>query len=175
MSSSERPIEPLRVLVIGRFQPLHEGHVSLIEQALELGEVIIVVGSAQKDRTHENPFTCRERLEMLKATIQEKGWDSSKLTIIPVEDIHSNGLWVAKVEMLTPKFHTVMTHNKLVGQLFSEKGYVVVEPKPLHPEKFNGSKIREDFLKGKVIKGRVPKCVEKIMSMLNFTFLVQKN
>lgn len=164
LSSSERPI---RVLVAGRFQPVHSGHISLIEQALELGDVVIVVGSAEKGRSWDDPFTCRERLEMLKAAIKEKGWDASRFTIIPVEDIHSNELWVAKVEMLTPEFHTVMTGNRLVEHLFREKGYTVVRPKAFRPEVCSGRYIREKLRAEKSLsplRSIVPPSVSRIIN-----------
>ena len=166
---------PTRTLVVGRFQPFHNGHLALIEQALELGEVIIVIGSAEKSRSDENPFTCRERFEMLKSVIKESEWDASKINVIPVEDIHSNEIWVSKIEMTTPEFHTVLTGNELVAQLFSERGYVIVKPKIVGAGKFSGSKIRKLISKGKNIYNRVPKSVAEIVKTVPLNFLFQKH
>ena len=179
MPTGENHTEALRVLVVGRFQPLHNGHISLIEQALEIGDVVIAIGSAQKGRAWDNPFTCRERFEMLKSVIREKGWDESRFTIIPVEDIHSNELWVRKVEMLTPEFHIVMSGNPLVEELFSEAGYLVIRPKALRPKVNNGKYIRKKLRERRLpsnLQRRVPASVFKIIQNQKLlTFLRNQN
>ena len=49
-------------VLIGRFQPFHEGHRSLLVQALELApEVIVVIGSAHQARSPRDPWTWEER------------------------------------------------------------------------------------------------------------------
>lgn len=156
MSTGAKPTEQVRVLTVGRFQPLHLGHMAMLKQAAELGEVVVVVGSAEKSRTEENPFSCRERLEMLKAAIPEAGLDPARFTLVPVEDVHSNEMWVARVEMLTPKFHTVMTGNQLVAQLFRDRGYPIVVPKRLKPRRFKGVRIRKNIASGKSWEKLVP-------------------
>lgn len=175
LSSLGKPTEKLRVLVVGRFQPIHNGHISLIEQALELGDVVIVVGSAQKSKSIDNPFTCRERIEMIQEVISEQKWDASQFTVIPVEDVHSNEIWTSKVEMLTPTFHTVMTGNKLVGHLFEKRGYVIIQPKLFNPSKFKGTLIRKKYIKNKKIENLVPTSVAKYLKSLDLNFLSQKN
>lgn len=152
-------VSPIRILVVGRFQPPHLGHMHLLKQAAELGEVIVVVGSAEKSRVTNNPFSCRERLEMLKQALVEGGFDLSKFTLTPIEDTHSNELWVARVEMLTPKFDVVMTGNSQVGDLFRAKGYRVVNPHQLKPRVYNGSAIRRASGRKKVWEKSVPKSV----------------
>lgn len=47
---------------IGRFQPLHNGHVHVITQALQkYDSLLILIGSAGRARTIKNPFTASER------------------------------------------------------------------------------------------------------------------
>ena len=53
--------------VIGRFQTFHKGHASLVELCKEkANRVIVLVGSSQKSRLEDNPFTFEERKEMIK-------------------------------------------------------------------------------------------------------------
>ena len=53
-------------LYIGRFQPIHNGHESIIRLMLdECDEVIIAVGSAQEGGTMRNPFTLDERVDLI--------------------------------------------------------------------------------------------------------------
>jgi bifunctional NMN adenylyltransferase/nudix hydrolase len=55
---------------IGRFQPLHNGHVDVIQRALAIADkVVLLIGSANTARSPYNPFTYEERCEMIKASI----------------------------------------------------------------------------------------------------------
>ena len=55
-------------IVLGRFQPFHNGHEHLVLEALELfQEVTIAVGSAQEEWTTNNPFSFSERQEMIES------------------------------------------------------------------------------------------------------------
>jgi len=55
------------IVVIGRFQPVHAGHVELIQKAkAKADNVLVLVGSANRSRSQRNPFSVEERLEMLR-------------------------------------------------------------------------------------------------------------
>lgn len=59
---------------IGRFQPFHLGHLSVVAQALEKAErVLILVGSANLSRDTRNPFTYDERAELIRAAVHGEG------------------------------------------------------------------------------------------------------
>lgn len=54
-------------LVIGRFQPCHNGHLTLIDEARKQGEkTLVLIGSAGKLPDFKNPFSADERLNLLK-------------------------------------------------------------------------------------------------------------
>ena len=68
--------------VLGRFNPLHIGHVHLIETALEeCDHVLVFVGSSQESRTPRNPFSYEERKEMLLSVFGEK------IDVAPLPDL----------------------------------------------------------------------------------------
>lgn len=59
-------------VIIARLQPVHYGHLMLIEQALnENDEVLVLVGSADKLNAR-NPIPINMRLEILEEAIDEK-------------------------------------------------------------------------------------------------------
>lgn len=64
------------LVFIGRFQPLHIGHLEVIDRARELADkVIILVGSSYQPRTPKNPFTFDERCAMIEAALPNSdGW-----------------------------------------------------------------------------------------------------
>src|SRR3989338_7750132 len=86
----------MSVVFIGRFQPLHKGHVSIIQQ---YADIIIAVGSSQYSRTADNPLNFSERR-----------WCLQQVTtgpIVAVPDIHDDAHWVEHllniVYTVTPK------------------------------------------------------------------------
>jgi len=45
-------------LIIGRFQPFHNGHLYAIKNALKkVDELVIAIGSSQYVNTEDNPFS----------------------------------------------------------------------------------------------------------------------
>jgi bifunctional NMN adenylyltransferase/nudix hydrolase len=57
-------------VVIGRFQPVHLGHLELIRQAQQAAKyLIIVLGSAEQSRDTRNPWTWLERSHMLTSCL----------------------------------------------------------------------------------------------------------
>ena len=53
--------------MVGRFQMLHKGHESLINEGLELCDrFVVLLGNSEESRTENNPFTFAERKEMIK-------------------------------------------------------------------------------------------------------------
>ena len=57
-------------LILGRFQPLHMGHLSLFETVIDNGEeLVICIGSSNEERTEKNPYSSSERINMIKACL----------------------------------------------------------------------------------------------------------
>lgn len=83
-------------IYIGRFQPVHSGHVALLQRALaSAAQVIVVVGSAWQARSPKNPFTWQEREAMLRAALPAA--DSMRLQVLPVRDYYNEAVWVKAV------------------------------------------------------------------------------
>jgi len=136
-------LKETRGILIGRMQPLHNGHIQVIKDALkEVDELIIGIGSAQISHTVENPFTAGERTLMIKKTLSEHCIKGDKYYIIPIPDIMNNFLWVSHVEMLTPHFNKVFSGNPLVQRLFTEAGYELNEHTTFNRNILSGTKIR---------------------------------
>ena len=113
-----------RALFVGRFQPFHHGHLYAIKKLLKkYGEVVVVVGSSEDAYTPDNPFTCGERLEMMRLCFS-KG-DLARLILVPVPDVNDNRVWVDHVFMHIPPIESVYSNNQLVKMLFSKHGILV--------------------------------------------------
>lgn len=132
-------------MVLGRFQPVHLGHIHLFKRALEeCRQLIIAVGSSEESRTPENPFTYDERKEMLAQALQAEGIKSFQ--IVPVPDIGDHARYVSHVKSLLPPFAMVFTNNSFTKELFGDAG-IAIEWVDLY-QGINATKIREDISRG---------------------------
>ena len=116
----------MRVLFIGRFQPFHFGHLSVLQEIdsrNDIEEIIIGIGSAQYSGTGENPYTFERRKVMIEKSVC--GELKNKYRIVAIPDVHNNDLWVDYVASIVGKFDEVYTGNDLVKRLFSAKQYQV--------------------------------------------------
>ena len=81
-------MRPYRLgLVLGRFQGLHIGHEAVIRKALSVCDrVIVMIGSADKAGTGQNPFPAALRQEMLEAVFPRLV-KSGRVIIVPLNDL----------------------------------------------------------------------------------------
>ena len=83
-------------IYIGRFEPVHTGHLALLQRALDSARnVIVVVGSAWQARSPKNPFTSQEREAMLHEALPAA--DRSRVRVLPVRDYYNEAVWVQAV------------------------------------------------------------------------------
>ncbi|HCL87598.1 MAG TPA: cytidyltransferase [Comamonadaceae bacterium] len=83
-------------ILIGRFQPVHSGHLALLREALARArQVIVIAGSAHQARTPKNPFTWEERAAMLRGALAPQ--EAARLRVLPVRDYYDQARWVAAV------------------------------------------------------------------------------
>lgn len=149
-----------RGLFVGRFQPLHIGHLAVMKAILdEVDELVIVIGSAQYSHRLDNPFTTGERLTMIRSALKEADIEYSRCWIVPVRDVHVHMLWVAEVIGYTPKFDLVYGNEPLTRRLFREAGFKV-KSVPFHKRDiYSATEIRKRMLAGKNWETLVPKSV----------------
>jgi nicotinamide-nucleotide adenylyltransferase len=149
-------------LILGRFQPFHNGHLFALRLILKQNErAIVVIGSAQASHDKENPFSAGERLEMIRASMTDD--ELIRTAIIPIEDINRYPLWVAHVESRCPKFDRVYSRNALTAALFKQAGYEVVEHDYHRRENCSGSEIRRMMARGGQWEKHVPKGVSSFI------------
>src|SRR3989344_8102439 len=92
--SIEVPTQYAVGLVIGRFQPLHYGHIYLMKQALAVtGSIIIGIGSANA-RNEDNPFPAEFRELMVRNSLQREGLDHRVVKIVHLPDYTDDAFWL---------------------------------------------------------------------------------
>lgn len=86
---------------IGRFQPFHIGHQSVLKFALQNArKVILLVGSSNLHISPKNPFTFEERKRFIQASARECD-SGDRITILPLNDIpYNDTAWCTQVRTL---------------------------------------------------------------------------
>lgn len=155
----------MKSVFIGRFQPIHKGHLHTIKQILEKGEeIIIVIGSSQYSHTPDNPFTGGERVMLIKQALLDEAIPLDRVDIVPLADINIHPLWIAHMKSFVPYFEKAYSHNPLVSRLLKDAGVKVEETKLLDRSTYSAKHIR-DLMRwdNSEWESLVPKGVAKII------------
>ncbi|MEF8773343.1 MAG: nicotinamide-nucleotide adenylyltransferase [Halobacteriales archaeon] len=150
-----------RGFYIGRFQPYHDGHHSVVERiAEEVDELVVGIGSADQSHTIRNPFTAGERIMMITKALQEMDLVTYP---VPIEDLNRNSVWVSHVRSMSPSFEVAYSNNPLVVQLFEEAGVEVRGSRMFNREILKGREVRERMIEGGDWEPLVPDPVVEVV------------
>ncbi len=153
---TELPITPLPpksppslgVVVLGRFQPFHRGHESLLFAAQEWRRsnapdlpLIIAIGSSNREESLQNPWSADERTAMVEAWLSESGIQDVKIVSIP--DIDDPPNWVAHAEQYHGSAGVFFTSDAPSAELYGVAGWQVVTTPLENRESFEGWRVRE--------------------------------
>lgn len=160
-----------KVLFIGRFQPFHKGHLGTIKKIVETGEVkslLIGIGSADQHHTAYNPFTAKEREEMIRSSLKLD--IPYEIKFIP--DHPDNNVWTK--DLLTNYFDgdLVYSGNSLVQELLTGAGLEVRVPPPIANP--SGTEIREMMAKGEKYQIFMPEGTQKVIKKIEGEKRVKK-
>lgn len=113
------------ILILGRFQPLHNGHMKMIKHALEEDpELIIAIGSAGRSNERQNPLSGDERKQMIETILKTEGLDA-KVVLVPNTD--SDRYYVEHVEkQIGAKPKKLISENPWSIDLFTKAGYSII-------------------------------------------------
>jgi nicotinamide-nucleotide adenylyltransferase len=157
-----------RALFVGRFNPIHRGHLQVIEQILtQVDELIIAIGSSQESHTPSNPFTAGERVLMINEVLKEAHVSLDQIYIVTVPDLHRNALYVHHLRSYCPPFDTAYSNNPLMKRLFSEAGIQVRPTENFDRDQLQGSHIRQRMLYNDNWESLLPPAAVKIINSLN--------
>ncbi len=154
----------MRGLYVGRFQPMHLGHLKAIQYILgEVDEVVIVVGSTQISHELNNPFTVGERISMIRRALEEAGIPPNRYWIIPVPDAGMHMVWVAQVVGYCPEFSVAYTNEPLTRRLFIEAGYEVRPIPYFNRGVYSATEVRRRMLNDENWEELVPPAVARFI------------
>lgn len=102
-------------VLIGRFSPIHNGHVALIKHSLQyVNELIIVVGSSYRARSTYIPFTYDERVSMITMAIPTELRNRIKFTYVE-DSPYNDPKWLADVQHAVMQEVADKTPNSFIG------------------------------------------------------------
>jgi len=107
---STTAVNPALAVVIGRFQPLHAGHLVLIRKALSVApNVLILVGSSHQARTIKNPFSYEERHDMIVNSLDAE--ERTRVVVWALTDnLYSDDEWMLSVQESVKKAKAAFQH-----------------------------------------------------------------
>jgi nicotinamide-nucleotide adenylyltransferase len=153
-------------LLIGRFQPFHLGHLDAILFGLaRVDNLLIGIGSSNRQNEKRNPFSSAERKEMILSSIDPSIADRVKIFNIPDVDNHEK--WIYEIDQIVPKYDTVFSNDEFTKTLFEERQIDVIQVTLKDREKFSGTSIRQLIMDDKNWQDLVPEGTLKVLDRIN--------
>ena len=153
-------------LLIGRFQPFHLGHLDAVLFGLSKSENLFIgIGSSNRFNERKNPFSAKERREMIVSSIEPSMIDRIKIFDIPDVDNHEK--WTFAIDQIVPKYGAVFTNDEFTKTLFEKRQTNVILVVLKDREKFSGTNIRQLIADDKNWQDLVPQGTRKVLDNLN--------
>ncbi len=101
-------------VVIGRFQPIHKGHVPAFKKAYHIADkTVCVIGSANKPATPKNPFSVDQRIAMIDTVLYSENIKSETIEYVAVEDtFYLEQQWFRRVKDEVAKIADQVLYEK---------------------------------------------------------------
>jgi bifunctional NMN adenylyltransferase/nudix hydrolase len=86
------------LVFIGRFQPVHSGHLAVIRAGLVASRhVLVLAGSANRPRNIRDPFTAEERAAQIRDCLAPA--EQARVTVSPLQDVmYNDPIWIRNVQ-----------------------------------------------------------------------------
>lgn len=120
-------------VVIGRFQPVHLAHLTLLNRALRYDHVLVLLGSSFKARDWKNPFSWKERQDFICRALGSDGLTFgpsgvlNRITFEALKDYpYSDNRWVFQVQKIVEDWKAALGGDVeviLVGMNKDESSY----------------------------------------------------
>jgi len=160
----------MRSLVVGRFQPLHLGHLKMLEYAASKSKYLVIgLGSCNKCDTWENPFTAEEREEMIKESLKVQ----VPYEIKRVPDFDDDGVWLKWIRD-NVGFDILMTNSLPERRIFEEAGLKVLDIPFFDRSNYSATNVRERMLAGGDWASLLPVGTTKVLTRIDGTSRIRQ-
>jgi len=153
--------------MVGRFQPIHKGHLkAMLDILSEFDELVVVLGSAQLSHELDNPFTAGERMVMIRLALSHAGIGPERYWVVPVPDAPMHPVWVPMVLAYCPSFEVVFSNEPLTRRLFLEAGFEVKAIPFYERHIYSATEVRRRMLAGEPWEELVPEPVAEFIKAI---------
>ncbi|MFA6131691.1 MAG: nicotinamide-nucleotide adenylyltransferase [Patescibacteria group bacterium] len=162
-------------LFIGRFQPFHNGHLSVLKGMAKLsGKIYIGIGSSGLHGTPDDPFTREERREMVQRALQEVNIiPMFDVVFVNLPDMEEDVAWAKMcLELCENQVTTVWTGNEWTKKSFEGAGVKIQDIKEVPA--ISATEVRRRMGKGEDWKELVPPAVAEYLIEIDGTNRVKK-
>ncbi|QUC64673.1 nicotinamide-nucleotide adenylyltransferase [Nitrosopumilus sp. K4] len=153
-------------LLIGRFQPFHLGHLNALKFALsKVDKLWVGLGSSNKPREKNNPFSAEERKEMILSSIDE--YMKERISIYFIPDLDNHVKWIEKIDTIVPKFDVIFSNDELTNHLYSQRDIQVISIPFLKRDELSGTNIRDLIISDQKWEHLVPDGTKNFLKSTN--------
>jgi len=150
-------------LLVGRFQPFHNGHLFLIKKALKKADKLIIgIGSANVTDGN-NPYSTSLRQQMIEIVAKEEKLSDKIVQIILLDDFHNDKKWLDQIYKKSTKFDLVVGNNEWTNRILEKAGYPILRVGFYKRYQHEGEKIRQLMKENKNWQDRVPECLMRLI------------
>ena len=163
------------IVYIGRFEPFHLAHLETVNIALShAAKLIMVIGSAQDERSIKNPFSASERQAMVMASLLPD--QRKRVEFLPIIDLYNDVKWVAAVKAGIDALTQPSDRIALIGHFKDDSSYYLrmfqdwqlIELKSLK-QAISATPIRERFFEGVIESEKLPVAVTQFLKEFQTT------
>ncbi|MFH0861576.1 MAG: nicotinamide-nucleotide adenylyltransferase [Candidatus Altiarchaeota archaeon] len=152
----------MRSLVVGRFQPLHLGHLRMIEHVAEESKHLVIgIGSSNREPSADNPFTAGEREEMFQGSLKS----GKKFELVPIPDFGDDEKWIAWIKE-NIEFDVFWTNSPNERRIFEEAGCKVNHIPFFDRDEYSATEVRRRMMEGGDWERLVPAGTAKVIERL---------
>lgn len=143
-------------LVIGRFQPFHNGHLYLLQEALTIADKIVIgIGSSNVSNS-DNPWSFEERKRVVEEVLKKEKLEDKVIRIVDIPDVPEDSEWLRIANSKVGEFDVVIGGNEWVNGIYESTGIPVVRVDFFKRYLHEGRKIRKLMKEKKSWQSRVP-------------------
>lgn len=141
------------VLVIGSFQPLHNGHLKVINDLSAAYEEIIIAVLVNRGSREKNPLTYEERKQMINEVLASQ--DILNYSIYPFPEQTSYLDYAEYVRRMLPAFDLVVSSDSELINIFKSAGFKTSQNKG-HVT-WGSDEVLNELLSGDINPAHVPR------------------
>lgn len=130
-------------IVIGRFQPFHNGHKYLIEKAFEYCDKIFIMVAGANLNDENNPYSSKKRLEIVEKFVEKEGLTEKVIKVFSHNNHPDDTIWLKRLLKKTGPVEVVIGDNEWVNGIFEDANIPAVRIGYHKRRTLEGKKIRK--------------------------------